>query len=354
MAIDKNGNIVSSVGQFITLEQFIIEQEHQLPYSTGAFSRLIRDISIAAKIINRDINKAGLVDIIGESGAVNVQGEDQQKLDIMAHNELIRALIRGGECSVIGSEEQEDVIIVDPVNGRYGQYIVLFDPLDGSSNIDVNVSVGTIFSVYRLEKVPEGRNIGLEDVLRPGVEQIAAGYVIYGSSTMLVYTTGHGVNGFTLDPSVGEFMLSHPNIKTPEQGQMYSVNEGYYRAFEKGLREYIKWIQTPNPDSGRPYTSRYIGSFISDFHRNLLKGGIYLYPATAKNPNGKLRLMYEVNPTAFIVEQAGGSAVDGVRRVLELRPRSLHERTPLFIGSRLMVERVQKFLQGKMTLDNAS
>ena len=354
MPVPQDRNLVSSSSQFITLEQFIIEQEHQLPYSTGAFSRLIRDISIAAKIINRDINKAGLVDIIGEAGAVNVQGEDQQKLDVVAHNELVRALIRGGECCVIGSEEQEDIILVDPVNGTRGEYIVLFDPLDGSSNIDVNVSVGTIFSVYRVEHGSEGRNVGIEDVLRPGVDQIAAGYVIYGSSTMLVYTTGHGVNGFTLDPSVGEFMLSHPNIKTPEQGYMYSVNEGYYRAFEKGLREYIKWIQTPDQDTNRPYTSRYIGSFISDFHRNLLKGGIYLYPATAKNPNGKLRLMYEVNPTAFIVEQAGGIAVDGVRRVMEINPRSLHERTPLFIGSKLMVDRVQKFLQGQMTLQNAS
>ena len=354
MAISQNGNIVSSVGQFKTLEQFIIEQEYKLPSSRGAFSRLIRDISVAAKIINLDINKAGLVDIIGEAGAVNVQGENQQKLDIMAHNELVRALIRGGECCVIGSEEQEELIFVTPKNTGHGQYIVLFDPLDGSSNIDVNVSVGTIFSVYRLDEVPKDRKLGLEDVLRPGVEQVAAGYVIYGSSTMLVYTTGHGVNGFTvLDPSVGEFMLSHPNIKTPEQGVMYSINEGYYRAFEKGLREYIKWIQTPDSATGRPYTSRYIGSFISDFHRNLLRGGIYMYPATAKNKNGKLRLMYEVNPTAFIVEQAGGIAIDGTRRVLEIAPRSLHERTPLFIGSKMMVERVQQFLKGALTLQNA-
>ena len=345
---------MSSVGQFKTLEQFIIEQQHLLPYSTGAFSRLIRDISIAAKIINRDINKAGLVDIIGDAGEVNVQGEDQQKLDIMAHNELVRALIRGGECCIIGSEEQEDLIFVEPNSSGHGEYIVLFDPLDGSSNIDVNVSVGTIFSVYRLEEFSGNGKPTLEDVLRPGVEQVASGYVIYGSSTMLVYTTGHGVNGFTLDPSVGEFMLSHPGIKTPEQGTLYSINEGYYRAFEKGLREYIKWIQTPDENSGRPYTSRYIGSFISDFHRNLLRGGIYMYPATAKNKNGKLRLMYEVNPTAFIVEQAGGIAIDGSKRVMEIVPGSLHERTPLFIGSKQMVERVQQFLSGELTLHNAS
>jgi len=354
MAISQNGNIVSSVGQFKTLEQFIIEQQHLLPYSTGAFSRLIRDISVAAKIINRDINKAGLVDIIGDAGEVNVQGEDQQKLDIMAHNELVRALIRGGECCVIGSEEQEDLIFVEPNSSGHGEYIVLFDPLDGSSNIDVNVSVGTIFSVYRLEEFSGTGKPTLEDVLRPGVDQVASGYVIYGSSTMLVYTTGHGVNGFTLDPSVGEFMLSHPDIKTPEQGTLYSINEGYYRAFEKGLREYIKWIQTPDDATGRPYTSRYIGSFISDFHRNLLRGGIYMYPATAKNKNGKLRLMYEVNPTAFIVEQAGGIAIDGNNRVMEIVPGSLHERTPLFIGSKQMVERVQQFLSGELTLQNAS
>ena len=340
-----NGAIVSPVGQFKTLEQFIIEQEHHFPYSTGSFSRLIRDISVAAKIVNREINKAGLVDIIGEAGAVNVQGEAQQKLDVMADSELIRALKRGGECCLIGSEEQDDVIPLQSKNGKTGDYIVLFDPLDGSSNIDVNVSVGTIFSIYRL---PEGVEPGLEAVLRPGVEQIAAGYVIYGSSTIFVYTTGRGVNGFTLDPSVGEFLLSHPNIRTPEQGTIYSINEGYYNAFEYGLRQYIKWIQTPDPETKRPYTARYIGSFISDFHRNLLKGGIFMYPATAKNPTGKLRLMYEVNPTAFIAEQAGGLALDGHQRVLEKTPQTLHERSPLFIGSKEMVERAMAFLSGEL------
>ena len=351
MAISKNGDIVSSVGQFKTLEQYIIEQEHLFPYSTGAFSRLLRDISVAAKIINRDISKAGLVDVIGDAGEINVQGEHQQKLDIMAHNELVRALIRGGETCVIGSEEKEELIFVESRNQRHGEYIVLFDPLDGSSNIDVNVSVGTIFSVYRL--ADQFASPSLEAVLRPGTEQVASGYVVYGSSTMLVYTTGNGVNGFTLDPSVGEFLLSHPGIKTPEQGTMYSINEGYYRAFEKGLREYIKWIQRADAASGRPYTSRYIGSFISDFHRNLLRGGIYMYPATAKNPKGKLRLMYEVNPTAFIVEQAGGMAIDGEGRVMELVPDSLHARTPLFIGSKKMVERVRSFLSGDLTLESS-
>lgn len=329
------------MGQFKTLEQFIIEEEQAIPIAAGAFTRLIRDISIAAKIINREINKAGLVDIIGDAGATNVQGESQQKLDVMADTEIIRALRRGGECCLLGSEEQESLIAIDNCRGLRGDYIVLFDPLDGSSNISVNVSVGTIFSIYRL---PEGAEPGLDAVLRPGVEQVAAGYVIYGSSTMFVYTTGNGVNGFTLDPSVGEFLLSHPNIKTPRQGTIYSINEGYYNAFEYGLRQYIKWIQEADEATGRPYTSRYIGSFISDFHRNLLKGGIFMYPATKKNPSGKLRLMYEVNPTAFIAEQAGGLAVDGDMRVMEKKPAALHERSPLFIGSAAMVERVQEFL----------
>ena len=347
----RDDNKVVSIDAFKTLEQFIIEQEEKLPYSSGAFSRLIRDISVAAKIVNRDIRKAGLVDVIGSAGAVNVQGEQQQKLDIMAHNELVLALTRGGETCVIGSEEQEELIFVDPRGGKHGEYIVLFDPLDGSSNIDVNVSVGTIFSVYRIREFSAP---SLEAVLRPGMEQIAAGYVIYGSSTILVYTTGQGVNGFTLDPSVGEFLLSHPNIRTPEKGSMYSINEGYYKAFEKGLRDYIKWIQVDDPETKRPYTSRYIGSFIADFHRNLLKGGLYIYPATAKNPRGKLRLMYEVNPTAFIVEQAGGMAIDGEKRVLEIVPDSLHARSPLFIGSKEMVERVRGFLSGELTLSKNS
>ncbi len=228
------------------------------------------------------------------------------------------------------------------MNGMRGDYAVLFDPLDGSSNIDVNVSVGTIFSIYR---VPEAiQEPGLNEALRPGIEQVAAGYVVYGSSTMFVYTTGNGVNGFTLDPSIGEFFLSHPNIRIPETGVTYSINEGYYNAFEPGLRQYIKWMQTPDANTSRPYTTRYIGSYVSDFHRNLLRGGIFMYPATAKNPKGKLRLMYEVNPTAFIVEQAGGLASDGISRVMEIVPESLHERVPLFIGSKTMVQQAEAFL----------
>ncbi len=335
---------VSPVGAFKTLEQFIIEQEQALPLAAGAFSRLIRDISVAAKIINREIRKAGLVEILGEAGDVNVQGERQQKLDVMADNEIIRALHRGGECCLLGSEEQETVIPIKNAGGVRGDYVVLFDPLDGSTNIDVNVSVGTIFSIYRL---PRGMAPNIDAVLRPGTEQVAAGYVVYGSSTMFVYTTGNGVNGFTLDPSIGEFLLSHPNIQTPEEGTIYSINEGYYNAFEPGLRQYIKWIQTEDVETGRPYTSRYIGSFISDFHRNLLRGGIYMYPATQKNPEGKLRLLYEVNPTAFIAEQAGGMAIDGDGRVLEIVPHCLHQRSPVFIGSPKMVERVRAYLKGE-------
>ncbi len=342
--IDAVPSVASPLGRFKTLEQHIIEQQEAFPHSTGAFSRLIRDISLAAKIVNREINKAGLVDIGGATGVVNVQGETQQKLDAMAHTELVRALRRGGECCLIGSEEYADPIIIESDNGVNGEYMVLFDPLDGSSNIEVNVSVGTIFSIYHL---PPGEVPSLEAALRPGDEQVAAGYVIYGSSTMFVYTTGQGVDGFTLDPSIGEFFLSHPNIRIPDRGKMYSINEGYYRAFEPGLRRYIKWMQEEDAATGRPYTSRYIGSYISDFHRNLLKGGIFMYPLTAKNPKGKLRLMYEVNPTAYIVEQAGGLALDGYERVMERVPGSLHERCPLFIGSRAMVERARAFLLGE-------
>ena len=291
---------------FKTLEQFIIEQQEATGGATGAFSRLLRDLSVAAKIVNRDMRRAGLLDILGASGEVNVQGEVQQKMDALAHTEFVRALRRGGECCLIGSEVHAEAIPIDGDHpGEDGRYIVLLDPLDGSSNIDVNVSVGTIFSVYRL---PEGAAPTLEAALQPGTEQCAAGYVVYGSSTILVYTTGHGVNGFTLDPSIGEFVLSHPNIRTPETGTMYSVNEGNYNSFEDGLKRWIKWAQGEDKATARPYTTRYIGSFVSDFHRNLVKGGVYIYPASRKSPEGKLRLMYEANPMAFIVEQAGGKA----------------------------------------------
>ena len=338
------------LGQFKTLEQFIIEQQESFPHSTGAFSRLLRDVSVAAKIVNRDMRMAGLVGVHGETGKINVQGEVQQKMDELAHRELLLALRRGGECCLIGSEEHAEAIPISPQNGSSeGNYIVLFDPLDGSSNIDVNVSVGTIFSIYRLPETYSGvPEIGA--ALQPGTKQIAAGYVVYGSSTMLVYTTGDGVNGFTLDPTIGEFLLSHPNIQTPRRGKIYSINEGNYNSWEDGLKAYVKWVQREDEATGRPYTARYIGSFVSDFHRNLLKGGIYIYPATTSNPEGKLRLMYEANPMAMICEQAGGMATDGRGRILEKTPEKLHQRTPLFIGSKEMVERAKAFVQGEKTL----
>lgn len=332
----------SETGSFKTLEQFIIEQQDRFPHSTGSFSRLLRDVSVAAKIVNRDMRRAGLVDVYGETGEVNVQGETQQMMDALAHRELVTALRRGGECCLIGSEEHAEAIPISTNGDSDGNYIVLMDPLDGSSNIDVNVSVGTIFSIYRL---PDGCEIAsLEHALQPGTEQVAAGYIVYGSSTMLVYTTGHGVNGFTLDPSIGEFLLSHPNITTPKEGTIYSINEGNYNSWEPGLKQYIKWVQERDKETGRPLTARYIGSFVSDFHRNLIKGGIYMYPASESNPSGKLRLMYEANPMAFIVEQAGGVASDGRRRIMEVTPDTLHQRTPLFIGSEAMVRQVEEFL----------
>ena len=340
-----DGTVKTDSATFKTLEQFIIEQQEAIPRTTGAFSRLIRDLSVAAKIVNRDMRRAGLMDVLGNSGEVNVQGEVQQKMDALAHSEFVQALRRGGECCLIGSEEHAEAIPLEGDRpGEDGRYIVLLDPLDGSSNIDVNVSVGTIFSIYRL---PEGAEPTLEAALQPGTEQCAAGYVVYGSSTILVYTTGYGVNGFTLEPSIGEFLLSHPNIRTPERGSLYSINEGNYHSFEEGLKRYIKWCQVEDRPSGRPYTTRYIGSFVSDFHRNLIKGGIYIYPASSRSPEGKLRLMYEANPLAFNVEQAGGAASDGRGRVMTKQPNRLHQRTPLYIGSRAMVEQVERFLAGE-------
>lgn len=338
----------AQLGEFKTLEQFITEQEDRFPHSTGSFSRLLRDIGLAAKIVNRDLRKAGLIDIYGSTGETNVQGEVQKKMDALAHREVVLALRRGGECCLIGSEEHAEAI---PINTKGedgdGDYIVLLDPLDGSSNIDVCVSVGTIFSIYRLPDDHDEEEPTLDDALQPGTEQVAAGYVVYGSSTMFVFTTGHGVNGFTLDPSIGEFLLSHPDLTTPETGNIFSINAGYYHSFKEGLRNYLDWLQEFDPETNRPVKTRYIGSFVTDFHRNLLKGGVYLYPATQNNPEGKLRLMYEANPMAFIAEQAGGRATDGHQRILETTPETLHQRTPLFIGSDQMVRRAEAFLQGE-------
>lgn len=311
-----------------TLDRFIKRKQDDFPFATGELSQLLRDIALAGKIINREISRSGLLNVAGAFGATNVQGEEQQKLDVIADIRFTRALRNGGEVCAIISEEEEGVIDLENPKGKY---IVAMDPLDGSSNIDVNVSIGTIFSIYR-RKSPTGGPISKEDVLQPGTEQIAAGYLLYGSSTMLVYTTGHGVYGFTYEPSLGEFFLSHQDIKMPEDGKIYSINEGSYNSFEQPVKDYIEYCKE------QEYSGRYIGSLVADFHRNLLKGGIYIYPCTAKAPNGKLRLLYECNALAFIAEQAGGVATDGYRRILEVQPTELHQRCPFFIGSQKMVQ----------------
>ena len=335
------------MAEFKTLGQFIIEKQNDFPYAKGELSRLLRDIGIAAKIVNREINKAGLMDILGQAGSVNIQGESQQKLDVYANEQFISALRCGGECCMIASEENEYFI---PIS-RDAKYIVAIDPLDGSSNIDVNVAVGTIFSIYRRVSVTGAA--ALSDVLQRGAKQVAAGYIIYGSSTMLVYTTGKGVNGFTLDPSIGEFCLSHPDLCIPDNGNIYSVNEGNYVHFPTGVKQYIKYCQVEDAPTNRPYSSRYIGSMVADIHRNLIKGGIFIYPVTASAPNGKLRLVYECNPMAFIVEQAGGRATDGKKRILDLEVTDLHQRSPIFIGSEQMVRCAERFLEkaGKLTFN---
>ncbi|HQZ42181.1 MAG TPA: class 1 fructose-bisphosphatase [Flavobacteriales bacterium] len=314
-----------------TLAEFIVERQHEFTYATGELTQLLTSFRLAGKMVNREVNKAGLAeDILGAQGSENIQGEAQQKLDVYANDLFIRLLRSQGEVCGVASEENDEVVHFD--NG--GKYVVTMDPLDGSSNIDVNVSIGTIFSIYR--RVSTGQKATLEDFLQPGTAQVAAGYIIYGSSTMLVYTTGHGVNGFTLDPSIGTFCLSHPNMTTPVEGTIYSVNEGNYFDFSDGVRNYIDDCKKKN------FSARYIGSLVADFHRNLLKGGLYMYPATEKSPKGKLRLLYEANPLAFIAEQAGGSATDGTNRIMEMKPTELHQRCPLFIGSKAMVERAIK------------
>jgi len=328
-----------------TLGQFIIEKQADFPYAKGELSRLLRDIGIAAKIVNREVNKAGLVDILGTNGdSKNVFGENQKKLDVYADEQFISALRSGGECCFVASEEQEEgVVLTDTGVSKNAKYIVCIDPLDGSSNIEVNVSVGTIFSIYR-RKSEVGEDLTEDDILQTGVEQVAAGYIIYGSSTMLVYTTGKGVNGFTLDPSIGEFCLSHPNMKIPSAGKIYSINEGNYVKFPQGIKNYIKYCQQEDKNTNRPYTSRYIGSMVADIHRNLLLGGVFIYPETSAQPYGKLRLMYECNPIAFIIEQAGGKATTGTKRILEIKPTELHQRVPAILGSTDMVDKVLEFL----------
>ena len=329
--------------QYKTLGEFIIENQDSFKYSSGELSRLLNGIRLAAKVVNHEVNKAGLVDIIGEAGDTNIQGENQQKLDVLANEKFIQTLKKREIVCGIASEEEDDFISINSFdNNHQNKYVVLIDPLDGSSNIDVNVSVGTIFSIYR-RITPVGTPVSLEDFLQPGVNQIAAGYIVYGTSTMLVYTTGDGVNGFTLNPALGTFYLSHPNMKFPEAGKIYSVNEGNYVHFPQGVKDYIKYCQKEEDD--RPYTSRYIGSLVSDFHRNMIKGGIYMYPKSSVASEGKLRLLYECNPMAFIAEQANGIASDGKGRIMEINPTELHQRVPFFCGSRKMVEKPEEFIR---------
>lgn len=325
-----------------TLGEFIIENQAAFPYSTGELSKLLNGIRLAAKMVNYNVNKAGLVDIIGGAGEVNVQGENQQKLDVFANEKFIQAIInRDIACGIVSEEEESFISIQGSDQANNGKYVVLMDPLDGSSNIDVNVSVGTIFSIYK-RITPVGTPVELKDFLQQGRLQVAAGYIIYGTSTMLVYTTGKGVNGFTLNPAIGSFYLSHANIQIPKTGIIYSVNEGNYIHFPQGVKNYIKYCQ--QEEENRPYTSRYIGSLVSDFHRNMLKGGIYIYPNCTKNKNGKLRLLYEANPIAAIAEQAGGKATNGFERILDITPSSIHQRVPFFCGSTEMVEKLESFL----------
>jgi fructose-1,6-bisphosphatase I len=326
----ESSRIAHSIG--LALDRFIKNNQTQFQYASGELSQLLRDIALASKVVNREVNKAGLIDIMGAMGTQNMAGDNQQKLDVLANIRFTRALAKGGEVCALVSEESETFVDLN----NDGKYVIAIDPLDGSSNIDVNVSIGTIFSIYR-RKTTAGTPIQTIDILQKGSEQVAAGYVLYGSSTMMVYTTGHGVNGFTYEPSLGEYFLSHPDLKMPVDGKVYSINEGSANSFSSGVRQYVQYCKDQN------YTARYIGSLVADFHRNMLKGGIYIYPATSKDPNGKLRLMYECNALAFIAEQAGGSATDGKGRILDIELKDLHQRTAFFVGSKNMVEKAQGF-----------
>ncbi|HPH47028.1 MAG TPA: class 1 fructose-bisphosphatase [Chryseolinea sp.] len=322
----ESSRIAQSIG--VALDRFIKNNQDQFQFASGELSQLLRDIALASKVVNREVNKAGLIDIMGAVGSQNSGGEDQQKLDVLANIRFTRALAKGGEVCALVSEEAESYVDLN----NEGSYVIAIDPLDGSSNIDVNVSIGTIFSIYR-RKSKAGTPIQEKDILQKGSEQVAAGYVLYGSSTMLVYTTGHGVNGFTYEATLGEYFLSHPDMKIPEDGKIYSINEGSYNSFSEPLKQYMQFCKDKN------YSARYVGSLVADFHRNMLKGGIYIYPATSKNENGKLRLMYECNALAFIAEQAGGIASFGNGRILDIEPQELHQRTPFYVGSKNMVEK---------------
>ncbi len=323
--------IAHSIG--ITLDRFIKNNQDQFQFASGELSQILRDIALASKVVNREVNKAGLIDIMGPIGTSNMGGESQQKLDILANIRFTRALTKGGEVCALISEETESYVDLN----NEGKYVIAIDPLDGSSNIDVNVSIGTIFSVYR-RKTPVGMAITERDILQKGSDQVASGYILYGSSTLLVYTTGHGVNGFTYESTLGEYFLSHPNMEIPEDGKMYSINEGLSNSFSEGVKQYLNYCKTNN------YSARYIGSLVADFHRNLLKGGIYIYPATTQHVHGKLRLTYECNALAFLIEQAGGKATDGLTRILDIEPKDLHQRTPFLVGSMKMVEKAEQLL----------
>lgn len=326
-----------------TLDEFIIERQEDFKYSTGELSRLLNSLLLAARVVSYKVNKAGLVDILGAAGNTNVQGEDQKKLDVYANNVFIQTLVNREIVCGIASEENDNFITIEGLDeGHNNKYVVLMDPLDGSSNIEMNVSVGTIFSIYRRIS-PIGSPVTMDDFLQPGVNQVAAGYILYGTSTMIVYTTGRGVNGFTLNPAIGSFYLSHPNMRCAKNGKIYSVNSGNFEHFPQGVKDYIKYCQEVKDD--RPYSMRYIGSLVSDCHRNLITGGIYFYPSTYSAPKGKLRLLYECNPMAFITEQAGGSATDGKNRILELQPTELHQRVPFYCGSSNMVEKLKYFIE---------
>lgn len=336
-------------GVGITITQHILDEQRDNPEATGAFTHLLNELIVAAKVISREVNKAGLVDILGATGDINIQEEQVQKLDVFANRVIIERMQHIGQLCCMGSEEIADLIDI-PDKYPKGDYILLFDPLDGSSNIDVNVSIGTIFGIYKKESDETDVEFLLSDVLQPGIKQVAAGYFVYGSSTIMVYTTGNGVHGFTLYPSVGEFLLSHEKIRIPEKGKIYSVNEGNCQYWDKKTRALVDYFKTKDKATGRPYTSRYVGSLVADFHRNLLKGGLFMYPADLKDPkkpSGKLRLMLEANPLAMVVREAGGYASDGYGPILEIQPKELHQRTPLYIGSRHEVELAEEFTRGE-------
>ena len=328
----------------LTLDEFTIQQMRDFPEATGQLASLLRDLGLAAKRVNVEVNKAGLVDILGDTGSINVQGEEVKKMDDFANDQFVGVLRHGISCAGIASEELDDIVVFDDAISNNSKYICMFDPLDGSTNIDVNVSIGTIFSIYKRVS-PLGAPAKHEDFLQPGNQQVAAGYIIYGSSTIFVYATKLGVNGFTLDPSIGEYSLSHPDIKCPDLGRIYSVNHGHFFRYGEKVKDYIQVCQMKNSANGGPYTQRYIGSMVADVHRNLIKGGIFMYPGTTDKPKGKLRLLYECNPFAYIVEKAGGKATDGKQRILDIQPTALHERTPFFVGSKGMMEELEGCLE---------